>query len=220
MEKSTIDFLKKLKKNNNREWFAEHKSEYEAAVLDFASFVQGLVSGIRKFDKSLPPLQARECVFRIFRDVRFSRNKSPYKTNFGAFMAHGGRKGGKAGYYFHLEPGASFTGGGLYMPDAKNLLLIRQALDRDCAPFRKIVSSADFKKSYQELRRDDAVKSAPRGFSKDHPALDLLQLKSYVATRKIDDQLVLSNQLGEETLRLFKVIHPMTSWLNQRLNPG
>ncbi len=220
MEKSTIDFLKSLKKNNNREWFADHKEAYESAVGDFASFVQTMISGIRRIDKSVGALGAGECVFRVFRDVRFSRDKAPYKTNFGAFIAQGGRKSGKAGYYFHLEPGRSFTGGGLYMPDGKSLALVRTALGREHATFRKIVSSVEFKKSYGELRRDDAVKTVPRGFSKEHVALEFLQLKSYVATREIPDQLLVSQKLLGELLLHFKALVRMNTFLNAKLGPG
>src|SRR5687768_16744933 len=121
LEPQTLTFLKALKKNNNKPWFDAHRAEYEAARIDFRNFIQLVIDALQKKDTTITGLTARDCLFRINRDIRFSKDKTPYKSNFGASIKRGGRKSGFAGYYFHCEPGASFIGGGLWMPEAEPL---------------------------------------------------------------------------------------------------
>ncbi|MBI3396785.1 MAG: DUF2461 domain-containing protein [Spirochaetia bacterium] len=216
LARSTIDFLRALKKNNTREWFKGHEEDYRAAVTDFTRFVDVLIAKTRKLDNSIGNVSARDCLFRIFRDVRFSRNKSPYKTNFGAFIAAGGKKSTLAGYYFHLEPGACFLGGGLYMPDPKRLALVRTAIETDPGPLRKILAAKSFKSEYEGLS-GDRVKTAPRGFSKDHPDLDLIQFKSYTAVAKLEDKALAAKDLDAIIVKRFAALYPLNAWLNKVL---
>ncbi|MBK8413382.1 MAG: DUF2461 domain-containing protein [Bacteroidetes bacterium] len=135
--KRTLDFLKALKKNNNREWFDVNRSKYEEAKADFEKFVETLLPLLSKENSKLKDLKVKDCVFRIYRDVRFSKNKDPYKTNFGAYFVEGGKKSSKAGYYIQIEPGNSFLAGGCWMPEAPVLKAIRQEIDYNLKDFEK-----------------------------------------------------------------------------------
>src|ERR1041385_455332 len=151
IQASTLKFLKGLKKNNNKPWFDKHRKEYESAKMDFENFIQSVIDKHSKNDVDLKGLVAKKCTFRINRDVRFSKDKSPYKTNLGASMDKGGKKSGFAGYYFHLEPGKSFLGGGLWMPQPDALKKVRQEIDYGFDEFKKIVGSKRFKSVFKEM---------------------------------------------------------------------
>ena len=155
-----------------------------SAKKDYENFIQQLIDKLSKSDESISGLRAKECMFRINRDVRFAKDKSPYKTNFGAFINKGGKKSNLAGYYFHLEPGASFVGGGLWMPMPKELAQVRQEIDYCFAEFKKITSAASFKKSYAEISHAEEYKlqRVPKGYEADNPAAEFLKLKSFTAT--------------------------------------
>ncbi|MCR9142836.1 MAG: DUF2461 domain-containing protein [bacterium] len=218
MERATLDFFKQLKRNNHKEWFHEHRPQYEAALADFTNHVSTLIQGARKIEPDLGPLPPKDAIFRIFRDVRFAKDKTPYKSHFGAFIAPGGRKGNRAGYYVHIEPGGeSMIAGGVYMPPGPQLLKIRTAIAADSAPLRKILKSAKFKRSFGEFT-GERLKTIPRGFAKDHPDQDLLKLKSFIVWRKLPDAAVLQADLAKVTLADFKILKPLTAYLNSALN--
>lgn len=194
LQKSTLQFLKNLSRNNNREWFAANKHLYEAAKTDFENFVEDLIKAISGFDKSVSELKAKDCTFRIYRDVRFSKNKDPYKSNFGAYIAGGGKKSMKPGYYIHLQPnGKSFLAGGAYMPASPVLNAIRQEIDYNLKEFEDILKSKDFKKYFPKLE-GDTVKTTPKGYDKAHPAIDILRHKDFLAVHALkDEQLLTAN---------------------------
>src|SRR5215813_10747738 len=144
LQSLTLKFLKELKKNNNKTWFDAHRKQYEAARNDFENFIQSVLDKHAKNDTDLKELTAKKCMFRINRDIRFSKDKSPYKTNFGASMDKGGKKSGLAGYYFHLEPGKSFVGGGIWMPQPDALKKVRQEIDYCLDEFKKIITARRF----------------------------------------------------------------------------
>ncbi|MEY4456679.1 MAG: hypothetical protein RLY15_943, partial [Bacteroidota bacterium] len=148
LQSSTIQFLKALKKNNNKEWFDKNRKIYEQAKADYLNFVTILLNEIQGFDTSLMELQPKQCIFRLNRDVRFSKNKDPYKTNFGASFSKGAKKVQSAGYYFHLEPGENFVGGGLWMPMAPDLNKVRQEIDYCYKEFSSILKKPAFKSTY------------------------------------------------------------------------
>ena len=129
LQPATLTFLKGLKKNNNKPWFDANRKKYEASKADFISFVDNTISAITKFDPAVSSLKAKDCIFRINRDIRFSKDKSPYKSNMGAYINPGGKKINTPGYYFHCEPGQSFAAGGLYIPEPGVLAKIRQEID-------------------------------------------------------------------------------------------
>lgn len=215
--KKSLSFLKELKKNNNKEWFHANRKSYDETRTEFTGFIEKLVSGIGTFDPDLGPVNPKSTLFRINRDIRFSKDKSPYKTNFGSYIIKGGRKTGNAGYYFHLEPGGTFLAGGIYHPEADILKKVRREIYENPEEFREIILKRDFYAYFGELY-EDRLKTAPRGFPKDFEHMDLLQYKSYIVSRGIDERLVTGGGLLEETLKAFRLSHPLIRFINYALD--
>ncbi len=213
--KATLDFLKKLKRNNKKEWFQENRALFDAANAEFLEFVTGLIAGIAKFDRSVSGVRAKDCTFRIYRDVRFARDKSPYKTNFGANIVGGGKKSGRAGYYLHVEPGECMLGGGIWMPEAPVLMRLRRTIAEAPRPFEKILSAAPFRKTFGGLWEHEKLKTVPRGFEKDHPAAELLKHKSYVVVHGISDAAVQQKDFSKKAAGVFGTMKPFIEYLNR-----
>lgn len=213
LQTSTLDFLKNVKKNNNREWFEKNRAKYEAARQDFAEFISKLITEIAKHDATVKGVQAKDCIFRIYRDVRFSKNKDPYKTNFGAVVGAGGRKSDKAIFYMQVEPGNSFVAGGKWMPPAPQLKDIRQEIFYNVNDFKKILNEKSFKKNFKELS-DIKLKTAPKGFDKEFPDIELLKYTSYIAETKVDDKILLSKNVYKHCAALHKAMMPFQKFLN------
>jgi len=217
---STVSFLKELKRNNNKTWFDNHKAEFLSAKNDFESFVQEIIKVISAFDNDIKDLQAKNCTFRINRDIRFSKDKTPYKTNMGASFNRGGKKSIFGGYYFHLEPGRkSFVGGGLWMPDPIALKKLRQEIDYCFPEFQKIISNPSFKKQYNNLEMNEGqmLVNVPKGYDKENPAASFLKLKSFVATKNIPDTLLTNSGLLKETAKAFEALMPLVKFMNRSL---
>src|SRR5258705_2875454 len=222
LQSSTLKFLKDLKKNNNKPWFDAHRKQYETAKTDFENFIQAVLDKHSRNDADLKELTAKKCLFRINRDVRFPNDKSPYKTNFGASMDKGGKKSGLAGYYFHLEPGKSFIGGGIWMPQPDALRKVRQEIDYCFDEFKKIITSKKFKTVYSELYtgEDVQLKKVPQGFEKDNPAAEYLKFKSWLVLTDISDKTLTSKELLKTTVDSFSVLQPFIKFLNRPLYDG
>ncbi len=220
LQNSTTRFLKELKKNNNKPWFDAHRKDYEAARADFASFIQAVIDKHGKSDSSIKNIAAKDCMFRINRDIRFSKNKSPYKTNFGASINKGGRKSmHTAGYYFHLEPGGSFTGGGIYMPMPDELRKVRQEIDYNFADFKKIIAAKKFKSVYGDLDRsaEYLLSRVPKGYEPDNPAAEYLKLKSFIGMIMVKDSDLTSKDLVKKTVAAFEALQPLIVFINKSL---
>jgi uncharacterized protein (TIGR02453 family) len=220
LQPSILSFLKNLKKNNNKPWFDAHRPAYEAAKKDFEQFVQRLIDKHGKKDASIKDLTPKECMFRINRDVRFSKDKTPYKTNFGAFIVRGGKKSPLAGYYFHCSPGEAFVGGGLWMPMPPDLKKVRQEVDYCFDEFKKIVSAKKFKTVYGDVDRsaEYSLSRLPKDFEKGNPAEEYLKLKSYVTTRHISDKDLGSAGLEKLITESFEALQPMIEFINRALD--
>jgi len=216
IQKSTFKFLKSLKRNNNREWFNKNKHLYEDAKKDFEIFVDELIHRISDFDPTVMGLQAKQCTFRIYKDIRFSKDKTPYKTNMGASINEGGRKMPIPGYYFHLQPGECFLAGGLYLPSPEKLLAVRKAIASGKGELRRILNSRGFKK-YWGLW-ENKLKTAPKGFPKDHPDVELLKYKSFIVFHEISDELALSPKIFDYSIKAFKTLKPLIDFLNDALS--
>jgi uncharacterized protein (TIGR02453 family) len=214
IQKSTLSFLRQLKSNNNRDWFEKNKDKYLAAKEDVNQFVEELIKSFSSFDKSLASLKAKDCVFRIYRDVRFAKDKLPYKTNMGAGINAGGKKMEIAGYYIHLEPGKSLIAGGRWMPSSDHLKKIRQEIDYNGKDFRKILSNKDFKKYFGELDTEFKLSRPPKGYDKDHSDIELLKLNSYIVYHEFSDREVLSKNFVKEMTNGAKVMKPFLDFLN------
>lgn len=219
LEPQTLRFLTQLKKNNNKAWFDAHRPQYEAAKIDFSNFIQLLIDALQKTDTTITGLTSKECMFRINRDVRFSKNKQPYKTNFGASIKRGGRKSSFAGYYFHCEPGNSFIGGGLWMPEAAQLKNVRQEIDYNWEELQSILKEKNFKKFYGDLYKANEVSlsTMPKGYEKDNPAADYIKLKSFIAETSVSDEELTKASLHKKTLAAFEALQPMLDFINKAL---
>jgi uncharacterized protein (TIGR02453 family) len=219
LELSTLKFLKDLKKNNKKPWFDAHRKQYEAAKKNFEEFIQTLIAKHSLKDSAIKEQEAKKCMFRINRDIRFSKDKSPYKSNFGASINCGGKKSVFAGYYFHLEPGESFVGGGIWMPLPPELKKIRQEIDYCYDEFKKITGSKKFKTVYSGLYRGDDISLSriPQGFENDNPAAEDLKLKSWLAMRPIKDAELTSKELVKKSLEAFETLQPLVAFINRTL---
>lgn len=212
-----LQFLRDLSENNNRLWFQENQERYRQSREKMLFVTDLLISEISKFDPEIPLMDPKDCMFRIFRDIRFSPDKRPYKTNFGSFISKGGRKSMYAGYYFHIEPGGSFAGGGVYMPQGGPLKAIRLHLEQHSTDFFEIVNDPEFKAVYPQMM-DHRLKTAPMGFAKDHPLIDLLRYKSFVFSRDIGDEVLLNGDFIGQTVEAFRQLQPANQFLNEALD--
>jgi uncharacterized protein (TIGR02453 family) len=214
----TLAFLKALKKNNNKTWFDEHRENYNAAKYNFEEFVALLLQKMIAFDEDMKELIPKNCTFRINRDVRFSKNKTPYKINLSASFNRGGKKSMYGGYYFHLQPGNNnFVGGGLWRPEPADLKKLRQEIDYCFPEFKKIIGAPAFKKHYGGLEKDEnqMLVNIPKGYDKENPAADYLRMKSYIATKNLSDDDVLSPKLVNEVIQSFKALMPLVKFINR-----
>ncbi|QOI97060.1 MAG: DUF2461 domain-containing protein [Flammeovirgaceae bacterium] len=216
MEKILL-FLKGVAKNNNREWFEKNKLRYQEAKITFEEFLEVLYKELLKFDESLAGLNPRKQAFRIYRDVRFSKDKRPYKVNMGAAFSAHGKMEQEPGYYIHIEPGKSFVAGGLYMPNAENLAKVRQEIDYNAEVFLKILTDKKFKKYFSGLDDFDRVKTAPKGYAKDHPHIALLKNKSFVVSHPFSDAQVKDKLFMKNVAGVCKAVKPLNDFLKEAL---
>lgn len=220
ISKDVFLFLSELKENNNREWFQENKLRYERSRKEFEKFLTGIIPELSKLDPELQSPDMKDCIFRIYKDIRFSKDKTPYKTNFGAFIARGGRKTIFPGYYIHIEPGGSMFAGGIYMPAPDTLKLLRNEVYFNSVEFKKILSAANFKKYFGQLAEWDKMKKAPREYPADFPDIDLLKYRSYTVAASIPDGLVTSAEYKQHLLELARTALPLNLFLNRAISNG
>ena len=213
MQSTTLQFLRNLEKNNNREWFNENKTIYQEAQQDVISFVEKLIEEMATFDEEVGKVDAKKSLFRIYRDTRFSKDKSPYKTNFGASLGMG--KGSqKAGYYLHIEPGKSFLGGGIYMPESSALKAIRKEISAFGDEFKAILEKDDFRNYFRGLSVEDKLKNVPQGFEKDDKMAEFLKLKHFIVTHPVSDEQLLSKNAPKEIAKVYHAMKPLVDFLN------
>lgn len=212
--KNALDFLIHLKANNNRNWFKENDKLFRVAKAEFDAFVNELIVELKKLDSSIDVENSKNVTFRIYRDVRFSKNKDPYKTNFGAFISKGGRKSPYAGYYTHFEPDQSFLGGGIYMPQPPYLKAIRSSIYQDPKAYKDIIFSGEFKTTFGEIY-GERLKGAPRGFDKDWPDIDLIKNKHYTVSVELDNEFWLSDNPVEQAMTVFEKQYTFNAYLNK-----
>ena len=221
LKASTLKFLKDLDKNNNKPWFDANRSRYEEAKADFSSFVQKVIDQHGKKDAGIKNLVAKDTLFRINRDVRFSKNKAPYKNNMGASINKGGKKSNfSAGYYIHLQPGAAFTGGGIWMPEPNDLKKVRQEIDYNLKSFTKLLTAPAFRKVYKDLSRDKEylLSRVPKGYEADNPAAEYLKFKSYVAMVPLTDADLTGPNLVKKVVTAFAALQPLIEFVNQSIS--
>lgn len=212
-----LTFINDLAANNNREWFTENKPRYEKIKTNFVSFLDELIPEIARFDPSVAHLEGKSCLFRIYRDVRFSHDKSPYKTHFGAMILAGSSKSeihNKAGYYIHIEPGQSMLAGGAYLPPSDWLKAIRKEITYQTEEFKAIIEDKEFKKYFGEID-GEKLKRPPQGFDANHPDIELLKYKSYLAVHSMSDKQLELKDPVKYFAGVFKAMYPFNEFLNE-----
>lgn len=208
-----FDFLRQLTKNNNREWFTENKILYTESQENLVLFLEDLIKEMSEFDPELEKIDAKKSLFRIYRDTRFSKDKTPYKTNFGASLGMG--KGSqKGGYYLHLEPGKSFIAGGIYMPESSVLKTLRKEISLYGKEFLNILNEKEFKKYFPELDQDDKLKKVPQGFEKEDPMAEYLKLKSFIVVYNLSDKEIQDKNASKNLAKIFNAMKPLNDFLN------
>lgn len=217
LHKSTFTFLTNLKKNNNREWFAEHKHEYEAAKENVVELVAEVLKCLSKNEPAYKEINPSKLIMRIYRDVRFSKNKDPYKLNFGIPISTKAKGVDGPGFYLHIQPNESFIGGGYWMPDADKLKMIRQEIDYNGEALKKILNSKSFTKYYEGLSEEDKLKTAPKDYLKDHQDIELLKLKSFTAFHSISDTELQDKSVAKKIANAIEAMQPLINWLDEAL---
>lgn len=212
---NTLRFLSELKINNNREWFAENKAWYDQVRTGFEEFSKELIFEISKFDEDIKHVEVKECIFRVYRDTRFSHDKTPYKTHFGIFIASaGGRKSQRAGYYFHIDPAGSFVSMGVWNPDSNLLKVLRQSVYDNIDELNQIRNNPAFSQYFNTFYEDAKLKSVPRGFPKDFPDAELLKLKHYLVDYQLDETILKTDNLATRIGEIMKCAYPFNRFLN------
>jgi uncharacterized protein (TIGR02453 family) len=219
LKPGTLTFIEKLKENNNKPWFEENRNLFNNAKDDFEKLVKDIIVSFGNIDADIAPLQAKDCIFRQYRDIRFSQDKTPYKGHMGASFDRGGKKSGFAGYYLHIELGnKSMAGGGIWMPEGEQIKKIRQEIDYNWDEFYEIINQKDFKKIYGDLGQGEyKLSREPKGYEKDNPAIEYLKLKSLVATQTLTDKDLVSNNLLQKIVSAFTALMPLIKFINRSL---
>lgn len=215
--KYLLDFLRELKENNNREWFNANRERYDLSLNFFRHEVKRLIEVISEYDSDIAYLKPESCIFRIYRDVRFSPDKSPYKTHFGAYIAkNGGRKSEYAGYYFHIDAVDSVLSGGVYAPQKEVLRHIRAEIDANFDELNKITNSKDFKKYFGKIDPlTEPLKKLPMGFSSDSPAAEILKYKHFVLSSPVDDKMMNRPDFIDYVAKVFRTMKLYNDFFNE-----
>lgn len=211
---SNLAFLKKLKDHNDRDWFNANKEEFLVEQAMVTGFAEALLQDLNAHDVIETPSGAKS-IYRIYRDTRFSKDKTPYKTHWSGSFKRAG-KNRRGGYYFHIESGNSFIGGGFWGPNNSDLKLIREDLSFDATPLRKILNSKAFVSTFENLKGDQ-LKTTPKGFDANDEAIDLLRYKQYLVLRKFSDEEVLGPDFLKEAGQTFKNMRPFLDYMSEVL---
>ena len=220
LQTSTLRFLKQLAENNNKEWLDANRKKYDTAKANYIESIQKIINEFSKTDATLSAVEAKKCLFRINRDIRFSKDKSPYKTNFGASINAGGKISFNAGYYLHIQPGNSFVGGGVYHPEPDVLKKIRQEVDYNFDEFTKIINNKKFKAVYTKgLSKDGemSLSRPPKGYDENNPAIEFLKLKSFIAMTALTDEQITDKKFVSTIVKAFEALYPLIVFLNKAL---
>ena len=218
ISKESLQFLDDLKKNNNRDWFLANKKRYETYKQEYHKLIGEFLDAMKPKDKNLEMLEVKNCTFRINRDIRFSKDKSPYKSHMGIWMNTNSSGVNAPGYYIHIEPGASFLAGGFYSPEAHELKKIRKEIAFFHEELEEIVEDKNFTKHFGGLDKNNTLKTAPKDFEKDHPAIEFLKLKSFTVSHKISDKDLSDKDFVKKIAAKLIAIKPLIEFLNRGLD--
>ena len=217
LQNATLNFLGELATHNTRDWFDAHRTDYDAARKDFEGFVEAMRVALLPTVPGLEGQRAKDLTFRLFRDVRFSKDKRPYKSNFAAYFSRAGRKAPDAGYYGHIEPGQCRLAAGLWMPEGPLLKAVRQEIDYNLDEFRGIVENKKYTKIFSELG-GETLKTPPQGYSADHPGIVYLKRKSFISSAPIADEILLSKDAVKKCMAIFNEGKPLVDFMNRALD--
>jgi uncharacterized protein (TIGR02453 family) len=214
-----LQFLEDLVANNNTDWMHANKKRYENYKKDYHSFIGSILAEMKPLDQSLEPLEIKNCTFRINRDIRFSKDKSPYKTNMGVWLTQNKFRKNSPGYYIHFEKGNSFIAGGVWCPEVNELKKIRKEISFFYDDLNEILSNKTFKSIFKDLTREEAntLKKAPKDFDPNHPAIEFLKLKSFTASQKIDEKLFTGKDFSKTIAQKLIALKPLNDFLNRAL---
>jgi len=219
IKSDTFKFLKDLAVNNNREWFHDNKGRHDEARLNVLEFAGRVITGMSKFDHAIPSaLDPKDCVMRIYRDVRFSKVKTPYKNNFGAGFSQIGKKFAGPGYYLHIQPEGSFIAGGCWMPESDLLKAIRQEIDYNGSDFRAIIEDPSFMNYYGNLESEYKLKTCPKGYDQDHPEIEFLKLKSFTFSHKLNNAELTNSDSVEQVVNGFAKLNSFIAFLRNAIS--
>lgn len=217
LSKESLQFIDDLTANNNRDWFLDNKNRYEKFKADYQNLVADFLAAMKPLDPSLELLEVKNCTFRINRDIRFSKDKTPYKNHLGVWMSSGSKATNRAGYYIHIGKTESFLAAGCYSPEAEDLKKIRKEIAFFHEDLEEIVTEKSFKKIFGTLDTTNSLKNAPKDYEKDHVAIEFLKLKSFVATQKFDYKDATKPDFVKDTVAKLIVLKPLNDFINRAL---
>ncbi len=219
LSKDSLQFLDDLKANNNRDWFLENKKRYEVFKKDYHQLVSHILDAMKPLDSSLEMLEVKNCTFRINRDIRFSKDKSPYKDHMGVWLSSGSKGNNRAGYYIHIAKEASFIAGGFYCPEAEDLKKVRKEIAYFYEDLDDIIADKNFKKVFGNFDRNEAnvLKNPPRGYEKEHPAIEYLKLKSFETSQKFNIEEILEPDFVSKVSQKLILLKPLNDFMNRAL---
>jgi uncharacterized protein (TIGR02453 family) len=219
LSKDSLQFLDDLKANNNRDWFLDHKKQYEVFKKDYHQLVAAILDAMKPLDPSLEMLEVKNCTFRINRDIRFSKDKSPYKDHVGIWISSGSKGMNRSGYYVHIARAGSFIAGGFYCPEAEDLKKVRKEIAYFHEDLEEIMHNKSFQKEFGDFDRNEKnlLKNPPRGYEKDHPAIEFLKLKSFETSQKFDIEDVLKEDFVSKVTQKLIVLKPLNDFINRAL---
>ena len=214
MDNQYLKFLETLSQNNNKTWMDANRDWYLKIRESLLADVEEVLQGITQWEPELSGFKAKDCVFRQNRDVRFSANKDPYKTNLAAYFSVGGKKSSGPGYYLHIQPGQSFIAGGIWMPPADVLKKIRREIDYSGKELQAILDQSEFQKTFGGLQ-GETLKTSPKGYESDHQYIDLLRFKSFIVSTPLKDSMISDGSFKNYTMEIFKQMKPFHDFLNK-----
>lgn len=219
LTKDSVQFLEDLRNNNNRDWFLDNKKRYEIFKKDYQKLVGDFLDVMKPLDPSLEMLEVKNCTFRINRDIRFSKDKTPYKDHLGVWMSSGVKGNNRAGYYIHIGKSGGFIAGGFYCPEAEDLKKVRKEIAYFHEDLEEIINNKNFKKEFVDFDRNESnvLKNPPRGYEKEHPAIELLKLKSFETSQKFDISEVTKEDFVAKMSKRLILLKPLNDFINRAL---
>ena len=220
LSKDSLQFLDDLKANNNRDWFLDNKKRYEVFKKDYHQLITDFLNAMKPLDPTLEMLEVKNCSFRINRDIRFSKDKSPYKDHLGIWLSSGSKGMNRSGYYIHIARSGSFIAGGFYCPEAEDLKKVRKEIAYFYEDLEEILDNTDFKKEFRDFDRNETntLKNPPRGYEKDHPAIEFLKLKSFETSQKFDIEEITKKDFVSKMIQKLIVLKPLNDFINRALS--